>query len=217
MSFVTLVRHGQANTHARDEASYDQLSDLGRQQARWLGDHLRATGEVFARAYCGTLERHVETAREMALDLEVVRDPRLNELEYFTMAQLLETQHGVAMPVDREAFVLHLPRVFSYWREDRLEGAPETFADFEARVRDVLADIAAGEGRAIAITSGGLIGMAMRVTMGLEMQALAHACIAVENSSLHRFQPLPTGLALTLFNAVPHLESPDRALMRTHL
>ncbi|HBT01147.1 MAG TPA: histidine phosphatase family protein, partial [Citreicella sp.] len=112
MSFVTLVRHGQANTHARDEASYDQLSDLGRQQARWLGDHLRATGEVFARAYCGTLERHVETAREMALDLEVVRDPRLNELEYFTMAQLLETQHGVAMPVDREAFVLHLPRVF---------------------------------------------------------------------------------------------------------
>ncbi|SDI52983.1 histidine phosphatase family protein [Salipiger marinus] len=217
MSFVTLVRHGQANTHARDEASYDQLSDLGRQQARWLGDHLRATGEVFARAYCGTLERHVETAREMALDLEVVRDPRLNELEYFTMAQLLETQHGVAMPVDREAFVLHLPRVFSYWREDRLEGAPETFADFEARVRDVLAEIAAGEGRAIAITSGGLIGMAMRVTMGLEMQALAHACIAVENSSLHRFQPLPTGLALTLFNAVPHLESPDRALMRTHL
>ena len=131
MSFVTLVRHGQANTHARDEASYDQLSDLGRQQARWLGDHLRATGEVFARAYCGTLERHVETAREMALDLEVVRDPRLNELEYFTMAQLLETQHGVAMPVDREAFVLHLPRVFSYWREDRLEGAPENFADFE--------------------------------------------------------------------------------------
>ncbi|HBM59112.1 MAG TPA: histidine phosphatase family protein [Citreicella sp.] len=217
MSFVTLVRHGQANTHARDEASYDQLSDLGRQQARWLGDHLRATGEVFARAYCGTLERHVETAREMALDLEVVRDPRLNELEYFTMAQLLETQHGVAMPVDREAFVLHLPRVFNYWREDRLEGAPETFTDFEARVRDVLADIAAGEGRAIAITSGGLIGMAMRVTMGLEMQALAHACIAVENSSLHRFQPLPTGLALTLFNAVPHLESPDRALMRTHL
>ena len=81
----------------------------------------------------------------------------------------------------------------------------------------MLADIAAGEGRAIAITSGGLIGMAMRVTMGLEMQALAHACIAVENSSLHRFQPLPTGLALTLFNAVPHLESPDRALMRTHL
>ena len=94
MSHVTLVRHGQANTHAKDEISYDQLSDLGRQQARWLGDHLRGTGDVFARAYSGTLQRHRETAAEMGLALEVEQDARLNELEYFTMAQLMDQQHG---------------------------------------------------------------------------------------------------------------------------
>ena len=36
---LTIVRHGQANTGATDEKSYDKLSDLGRQQARWLGEH----------------------------------------------------------------------------------------------------------------------------------------------------------------------------------
>lgn len=217
MSHVTLVRHGQANTAARDELSYDRLSDLGKQQARWLGAHLAGSGERFARAYSGTLIRHCETAAEMDLGLEVVRDARLNELEYFTMAQLFAAQHGVPMPVDREAFILHMPRLFTVWSEGGLEGAPESFADFEARVGDVLHEIAAGSGRAVVVTSGGLIGMAMRVTMGLGMGAFAHACLSIENSSLHRFQPLATGLALTLFNAVPHLEGRERAFARTHL
>ncbi|APZ51564.1 histidine phosphatase family protein [Salipiger abyssi] len=217
MSHVTLVRHGQANTGARDEISYDRLSDLGRQQARWLGAHLRGSGERFARAYCGTLTRHRQTAEEMDLGLELVPDARLNELEYFTMAQLFAEQHGVAIPTDREGFVLHLPRLFTIWREGGLEGAPERFADFEARVSDALHEIAAGEGRAVVVTSGGVIGFAMRATMGLGMGALAHACLAIENSSLHRFQPLATGLALTLFNAVPHLEGAERAAARSHL
>ena len=42
MSHITLIRHGQANSQARDEASYDRLSDLGHQQAAWLGEWLRA-------------------------------------------------------------------------------------------------------------------------------------------------------------------------------
>ena len=36
MSHVTLVRHGQANSSARDELGYDRLSELGWQQAEWL-------------------------------------------------------------------------------------------------------------------------------------------------------------------------------------
>jgi phosphohistidine phosphatase SixA len=39
---LVLIRHGQANSAANDEDGYDRLSDLGHQQARWLGDWLRA-------------------------------------------------------------------------------------------------------------------------------------------------------------------------------
>ena len=49
MAEIVLARHGQANSEGTDEASYDRLSDLGKQQSRWLGDWLRAAGEPFDR------------------------------------------------------------------------------------------------------------------------------------------------------------------------
>ncbi|MGH1412078.1 MAG: histidine phosphatase family protein [Pelagimonas sp.] len=219
MSHITLVRHGQANTEARDEISYDKLSDLGWQQARWLGDHFRQTGEVFARVYTGTLTRHIETATGIDADCpaEMVHDPRLNEMQYFDVAQRLEQQHGLAIPKEREGFIEHLPVLFRYWQEDRIEDVPETFAAFETRVNDAMTEIAAGEGRALVVTSGGLIGMAMRLILRLDIDALSHMCLSIENSSLHRVQPLTTGLAMTQFNAIPHLDTPERAFARSHL
>jgi broad specificity phosphatase PhoE len=219
MSFVTLVRHGQANSAARDEGGYDRLSDLGWQQSRWLGAYFRSAGDVFARVHTGTLRRHLETTEAIAADCpaEPVRDERLNELEYFTMAQAMAEQHGIPVPVDREGFVSHLPMLFRHWQEGRLDGVPESFDSFERRVDDAIREIAAGQGRALVVTSGGLIGMAMRLVMGLDLQAMAHLCLAIENSSVHRLQPLPTGLAMTQFNALPHLDTPDRQHARSHL
>ncbi len=219
MSFVTFVRHGQANSSARDEDSYDRLSDLGWQQARWLGGWLDHSGEVFARVYTGTLRRHVETAKGINAKCaaDPVRDARLNELEYFTLASLMHQQHGIAVPTDREGFVEHLPTLFGYWKDGRIEGTPETFDAFEARTRAVVEEIAAGQGRALVVTSGGFIGMAMRIVMGLDIRAMAHACLAIENTSMHRIQPLSTGLALTQFNALPHLDTPERQHARSHL
>ena len=135
MSHVTYVRHGQANSQARDELGYDRLSPLGRQQAEWLGAYLRDTGDVFARIYCGSLVRHRETAAAMQApcEAELIEDPRLDELAYFTLAQLMAEQHGIPLPDSRESFVHHLPALYTLWREGRIEGAPESFAAFEAR------------------------------------------------------------------------------------
>ena len=47
MSRVYLVRHGQAGTRQ----SYDSLSDLGRRQARLLGEHLAREGLRFSAVY----------------------------------------------------------------------------------------------------------------------------------------------------------------------
>lgn len=219
MSSITLVRHGQANTQARDEAGYDRLSDLGHQQAAWLGEWFAHTGERFARVYTGTLRRHIETEAGIAPDcaVETVRDARLNELAYFDLATRVEAQYGLAVPDNREDFVFHLPKVFGLWREDRIAGAPERFTDFEARVLEVLTEIGAGEGRALVVTSGGLIGMVMRHVMRLDIEAMSHACLAIENSSLHRLTRLPTGLALTQFNALPHMNTPERLFARSHV
>ena len=216
MSHITLVRHGQANTEARDEESYDKLSPLGHQQAEWLGAHFRASDTHHTRVYSGTLRRHIETATGMG-HTDAERDPRLNELEYFTLAGLLEQQHGVVIPTAREEFVYHLPKVFEAWRQGIIEGPPETFQNFEARVSDAMHDIAAGQGPALVITSGGLIAMTMRRFLGLEVPALARVALAIMNTSVHRLFPIGEQLSPVLFNAVPHLEQPDQHYAQTHL
>ena len=217
MSHITLIRHGQANSDAKDEVSYDKLSALGHTQAGWLGEHLRAVNDFHNRLYTGTLNRHIETAEGMAMGLEPVRDARLNELEYFTMATLLEEQHGMAMPDDQAGFAVHLPTVLSYWRDGKLEGAPETWEQFHTRVNDALDEIASGAGPALVVTSGGLISMAMAQALHLDIPAQARLALAILQTSMHRLFPIGGHWSPVLFNAVPHLDRADRRHALTHI
>lgn len=217
MSHITLIRHGQANSSAQDEASYDQLSDLGHQQAVWLGEHMRDTQQHHARLYVGSLKRHAQTAQAMKTGLEPTIDPRLNELEYFTLAAALRDEHGVPLPEDQHGFTSHLPRVFAAWEKGEIEGAPETFAHFESRIADALDDIKAGQGPALVVTSGGLISCVMRQHLRLDITGMAQLALAIMNTSMHRLYPIGGNWSPVLFNAVPHLEYPDRHHAQTHV
>lgn len=219
MSTITLVRHGQANTTARDEQSYDKLSPLGHQQAEWLGAHMTATGQHFERVYTGTLRRHIETASSMGAvsTAEPVRDARLNELEFFPLAAAAEAQHGLPLPQNREDFVTHFPQLLALWQQDRLDNPPESFADFETRVCGVIADINQGRGPALVVTSGGLIAMVLRQVMGLDITNTAITCLSIMNSSVHRLHRLGPHMGVMQFNAVPHLDQMDRHFAQTHL
>lgn len=217
MSHITLVRHGQANATATTEEDYDRLSPLGWQQSRWLGEHLRATQNWHGRLYTGTLRRHRETAQAIDTGIDPIEDARLNELEYFTMAQALEAEHGISAPSAPSEFAQHFPKVLQYWKEDKLDGAPERFADFENRTRDVIAEIAAGDGPALVVTSGGVIAMAMRLHLNLDISRMAHVGLAIMNTSLHRLYPVAGTWSPVMFNAVPHLEQPDRHHAQTHV
>ncbi len=217
MSHITLIRHGQANSHATDEAGYDKLSDLGRQQSVWLGAYLKAQNQHHVRLYTGTLKRHIETAAAMQTDLDPISDARLNELEYMTMANAMEKEQGVPFPTDQAAFTAHVPRLFEAWYNGQIAGAPESFADFEARISDVLRDIASGDGPALVVTSGGFISCAMRHVLRLDVSAMAQLTLAIYNTSQHRLFPIGGRLSPTMFNAIPHLESPDRHHAQTHV
>ncbi len=217
MSQITLVRHGQANTGARDEASYDKLSDLGHQQARWLGNHLRDTGYHYPRIYSGTLTRHVETAQSMGFTANMVQDPRLNEMQYFSLAKALEEQFGEPVPTEREDFAENVVKVFSAWSDGRISQPYETWEEFQSRTQAALKDIAAGEGPALVVTSGGVIGMIMQYCLDLDPKATARIVLATMNSSLHRLYLMGNAISPDLFNAVPHLEAKDRRFAQTHL
>jgi broad specificity phosphatase PhoE len=70
MSHLYLIRHGQAGTRQH----YDKLSDLGRRQARLLGDYLASQNIRFHTALSGGLERQQQTAAQVA---EAYRDANI--------------------------------------------------------------------------------------------------------------------------------------------
>ena len=59
MGAIYLIRHGQASFGA---ANYDQLSDLGHQQSRALGEALKPRITRVDGVVTGTLQRHQATA-----------------------------------------------------------------------------------------------------------------------------------------------------------
>ncbi|SFR55813.1 Broad specificity phosphatase PhoE [Yoonia tamlensis] len=213
MGEIIFVRHGQANSGATDEESYDKLSDMGHQQARWLGDYLRDREAPFDKIIAGSLRRHRETAAGMGYSDPVI-DPRLNEMDYFSLGKALDDVHGVPMPGPDE-FAAHIPQVMEAWHRAEIKGV-ETFASFEERVTGVLQEAAQPGVRVLCITSGGVIGMILRHLLLLDPTRLAHVLLPIMNTSLHRVHVIPQGPILASFNAVPHLDHPDRATAITH-
>ena len=215
MGEIVMVRHGQANSGAETEEDYDRLSDLGHVQARWLGDWLEAHEAPFDRVVRGTMRRHRETAEGMGF-AEAEGDGRLNELDYFALARDRMVHHGVRPPESPEDFVTHMPETFAAWHRAEIAGT-EPFAGFEARIGTVLAEASAPGRRLLCVTSGGVIAMALRLCLGLDIARLAQVLLPIHNASLHRFRVREEGIFLSSFNAIPHLEAPDRAHARTFL
>jgi len=213
MGEIVLVRHGQANRAATDEAAYDRLSELGRQQSLWLGEWIAEREAPFDRVLSGSLDRHTGTAR--AMGFTPWTDARLNEMDYFNLGAALAERAGVPMPVSADDFAVHVTQVMEAWHRAEIEGN-ESFAAFEARVTSVLTEAATPGVRVLCVTSGGVIGMMLRHLLGLDAAAFARVLLPIFNTSVHRIHVAPHGAYLAGFNAVPHLEIPDRAHARTH-
>lgn len=217
MTEIILIRHAQANAGARTEAEYDRLSPLGHQQAQWLADHLRQTGEV-ARVVSGTLNRQVDTARAIAVGgLDHRLDPRLNELDYFSLADALKEVRGVPFPSGPEEFAAHVPQVLDIWRRGEVGPHVESYDAFRDRTIGALV-AAAGDGPGAAlVTSTGVIAMLTAVALGLATDAKAQMFLRVRNTSVHRFELIGSSVFLTQFGATPHLDLPERHSARTYL
>ncbi|MEH6545858.1 MAG: histidine phosphatase family protein [Sneathiella sp.] len=216
MTELTLIRHGQAQTGATDEASYDRLSDLGHEQARWLGEYFRKSLN-FDHILSGTLTRQIETAQSLGLShIPHRQDKRLNELDYFGLAHSIKATHGVAFPETAEDFASHIPQVLEIWRTGEVAEGLESFDSFRLRILSALKDAAANEGRVLLVTSTGVIATLVALSLGLDIDMKSKMFLAVGHTSTHKFELRGDDLHLTQFGATPHLDRPDRVYARTH-
>lgn len=225
MSELILVRHGQASFGAE---SYDQLSELGRQQVRILAEHWRSMGEQFDAIYSGSLNRQQQTA---ALLADVVTapqpsiDPAFNEYAGEPLIRIYMRDHArfEGMPdhldfreLDRKTFQVILEAAGRHWQAGTLQPAQtdvdfEPWPAFQRRVQQALQAVMARHrrgSRVIISTSGGVIALAVQYALELsDSQALAINWM-VNNSSVTRLVYGRDRVSVGSFNSLAHLETP---------
>lgn len=213
---LTLIRHGQAQTGAKTEASYDRLSELGRQQAGWLGDFIKANAG-FDHIISGSLNRQVQTAQGLGLSAPHTVDARLNEMDYFGLAASLEARAGIPWPRSEEEFSTHVAKLLTAWRKGDIEDGLESYADFCGRITGALEDANRRNGRVLMVTSTGVISTLATLALALEVPAKCKMFMSVAHTSMHRFAVRDDGLHLTQFAATPHFDNPERIEHKTYI
>jgi broad specificity phosphatase PhoE len=228
MSELYLVRHGQGSFGT---GNYDKLSDLGCEQSTLVGQHFAEVGVKIDAVYAGTLKRQHETAEllakayagETGAPLPVVSEPAFNEYDgdailrhYAASLEAAELQRlgFPALLRERTKFQLFLERAARAWVDGTLvEPSLLPWADFHGRIADAIARLMREHGRGktlVVCTSGGVIGTAVAHVLGLRNHTGIELNWAVHNASITRFTYSGERISLSMFNALPHLDRPDR-------
>jgi broad specificity phosphatase PhoE len=233
MSYLVLVRHGQSRTFEKEG---DQLSSLGEEQARTLGEFWLRQGEKFDEVYSGALVRQRRTAEiagrcftEAGLSWpEIQTVPEFNEYDSNGILNRLAPALGerdadfraLADAFERNRQALdrnrHFQKMFevvtSVWLGGELEvEGVESWRAFQARVCGAIKRIiaAGGSGRRVAVfTSGGVIGLAVQNVLNAPGRAALEINWRVRNCSLTEFTFSRDRLTLDSFNTIPHLDDP---------
>ena len=218
MPEITLVRHGQAKQNATSEEDYDRLSDLGRTQAKWAGEHLRKLKLSYDAIVTGTLTRQIDTQILMNIDTKapVVRDARFNEIRLYDLAGLLKKQFGIDFPKDELSFKQHLNLTFKKWENGEIMNPPETFQNYKSRVSEGLNEIKDLGEKVLLVTSGGIVAMAIKHTLNLNTEALGNCLLASYNTGITKLLYYDQGFVISQVNALPHMETPARWIKRTY-
>lgn len=218
MAKVVLVRHGQASF---GKSNYDQLSELGVQQARWLGEHFLNLGTRVDKIVTGTMQRHIQTAQAFAdvlgCELEHRQDANWNEFDFETLVKLFLTKHPDQMPTEKSAkqFFNILRNALNDWANGEiLPGMPESWSEFQARIETGLSSITDQTDNSKALTmvftSGGVIASALSQVLNAPTSTLIDLNLQTKNTSLNEVFYSGDKRFVASFNSVVHLEHSER-------
>jgi broad specificity phosphatase PhoE len=224
LSRVYLVRHGQAGTRK----DYDALSNLGRRQARLLGEYFVAEGVHFRAGYSGTLTRQELTAAEVKAAYveagapfpEIVPDCGWNEFDlthvYRSLAPLMCAEdvgfrreyeamaaqaRAAAEQPDAEVNRRWMPcdtKIVEAWIAGRHSYEGESWPEFQERVRGRDENI-------VVFTSATPIGIWTALAMGVCDERALRLAGVLHNTSCTVIRLRGDELRLHSFNTIANL------------
>lgn len=222
MPYLYLVRHAQPDFAGH----YDSVTSLGLQQSSWLGQHFAERGLRFARVVSGSLQRQVHTLETTLQHLpgapRRLVDPRFNEYDAASVLSAFNLGDETAMRAsgDRRGYFSAVRSALQAWaaRQDVPSGL-ESWRTFGERVT-AAADAACADlehsDAVLVVTSGGVIGRLVAATLGADADAAIQLNLQTRNTGITELVRGRSVSRLVAFNAIPHLERPDRAHAITH-
>jgi broad specificity phosphatase PhoE len=227
MGALYLIRHGQASFAASD---YDDLSLLGHEQSRLLGEALKARRVQASHIVCGGMRRHAQTAAaclagmELAAKCEV--DEGWNEYDHNEVLAGLDpryrSQSEIASDLlkhdnPRRAFQALFEQAMARWLDPAHHAAyRESWPQFCLRVETALARTVARLGRsesALVFTSGGAISVVLRTLLGLADTRALLLSASLTNGSVTKLLVGKRGLTVSTFNEHAHFEGDGERLI----
>lgn len=224
MGQIYLVRHGQASFGT---ANYDQLSDLGVEQARLLGQWFGNCNRGFHRVVTGGMKRHRQTAdaciamlpQELRFEREWEADVGFNEYDHHEV--LLRHRPDFVDPIAvkdflaqsenpkkifQEIFQLAMAR----WMDGEHDGDyAEPWPVFRERciaaLRRLLDSAGASE-HIIVFTSGGTIATLCQHLLGFSDRKTAELNWSLVNCAVTKLLYQPGRVTLSYLNNYSHLE-----------
>jgi broad specificity phosphatase PhoE len=226
MSRLLLVRHAQASFFAAD---YDQLSALGFEQARRLGQYWAALGQRLDALVTGPRRRQRQTAETVAEVLAAA--PELWELPEFDEVRLdviisstwqpsrdvpaalhekVAAYRQAAEPKEKlRAFQRLAEAVAVEWLHGRyVVPEAESWIEFSARVRRGLQKLRerTGRGKTVAVfTSAGPVAATLQHALHCPHAVALELVWQIRNASITELLFSDDRLSLAQFNGVPHL------------
>lgn len=224
MSEVYFVRHGQASFGSDN---YDQLSEKGHLQARLLGEYFASQQMQFDHILTGDMVRHRETAEGICVGMGIEPSgfqvfAELNEFDFHSILHAFLAQHPEQALPEKPAvadFFKRLKQGIVLWSEGELEGElPETWAEFEQRILTAREHIMSNfkGSRVLAVSSGGAIAMLVRQLLEAPSKTMVELNLQTRNTGLIHCVFNQRAMRLAGFNAVPHLDSPERRELITY-
>ena len=223
MTRIYLIRHAQASIGS---SNYDQLSELGKEQAKILANYLKKLGIKFDVVCSGEMKRQKDTARPLLESLSGVDGakliilPEFNEYDAhsiigYQIPELTEEDPEYAKALknlfsDGKSLAIIFKKAMLRWMtgERRIPGV-ETWTEFVRRVQSGIDRVSSewGPNRTIAVfTSGGAISVSMQKALNLGNEQTLVLPLQTINTGITLYHLVEDQLGLSYFNSIAHLE-----------
>lgn len=223
MATLYLLRHGQASFMSDN---YDQLSDLGIEQAKLLGQYFKEKEIKIDVAYTGTMKRQKDTYLHFKAiyDTSTVQIPtnivlsELNEHQFTEVfddyragnPKLMAAIANASPEQKRKVVMKAFFRAYREWITGKTGEGHESWEDFKLRVNRGFAELEEALSRhdtVVAFSSGGVISYMMGIIMELKDQYSMELNWQIKNASITEMNYSKGRFYLRGFNLVEHLGS----------